>query len=75
MRSLERLTDEILSLPNNQRALLAEKLVESLEFDIDPERQTVWTTEAQRRRDEVKNSSVETISGDPALASVRNLLE
>ncbi len=35
MRSIEQLTEEILSLPSESRALLADKLVESLEFDID----------------------------------------
>jgi hypothetical protein len=75
MRSLEKLTQELLSLPNAERALLAEKLVESLEFDIDPEIQTAWTSEAKKRRDEVKNGSVQTIPGDDALAQVRQLLE
>jgi|GEM_PF-889123 len=35
MRSIEQLTEELLSLPHAARALLAEKLVESLEFDTD----------------------------------------
>jgi hypothetical protein len=75
MRSLEKLTQELLSLPNAERALLAEKLVESLEFDIDPEIQAVWTTEAKKRRDEIKNGSIQTIPGDEALAQARKLLE
>jgi hypothetical protein len=36
MRSIEQLTEEILSLPSASRVLLAEKLVESLEFDTHP---------------------------------------
>jgi hypothetical protein len=36
MQSIEHLTQEILSLLSASRALLAEKLVESLEFDTDP---------------------------------------
>jgi hypothetical protein len=75
MRSLEKLTEELLSLPNAERALLAEKLVESLEFDLDPEIQTAWTNEAKKRRNEVKNASVNTISGEEGLAQVRQLLE
>lgn len=75
MRSLEKLTEEILSLPNSQRALLAEKLVESLEFDIDPDIQATWTTEARKRKEEIQNGVVATIPGDEALASVRQLLE
>lgn len=59
MRSIKQLTEEILSLPSASRALLAEKLVESLEFDTDPTIQTAWTTEAKRRRDEIRNEVVQ----------------
>ncbi len=75
MRSIEQLTEEILSLPSASRALLAEKLVESLEFDIDPITQVDWGTEAKRRRDEIRNASVQIIPGEEALAQVRRFLE
>jgi hypothetical protein len=75
MRSLEQLTEEILALPSAARALLAEKLVESLEFDTDPIIQAAWTTEAKRRPDEVRSSSVQPIPGEEALVQVRRLLE
>jgi hypothetical protein len=75
MRSIEQLTEEVLSLPSASRALLAEKLVESLEFNTDPAIQAVWTTEAKRRRDEVRSGSVQPIPGEEALAQVRELLE
>jgi len=74
MRSIELLTEEMLSLPSISRALLAEKLVESLEFDTDPFIQATWTTEAKKRRDAVRDSSVQTIVGEDALAQVRQLL-
>lgn len=75
MRSIEQLTEELLSLPSVQRALLAEKLVESLEFDADPKIQQAWTTEAKKRRDEIRSGSVQVIQEDEALAQVRRLLE
>lgn len=75
MRSIEQLTDEILALPSASRALLADKLVESLEFDVDSELQAAWLSEAQRRRDEVLNGTVTSIPGEEALAQVRQLLE
>jgi hypothetical protein len=74
MRSIELLTEELLSLPSISRALLAEKLVESLEFDSDPTVQTTWTAEAKKRRDAVRDGSVQTIEGEDALAQVRRLL-
>jgi len=75
MRSIEQLTEEILSLPSELRALLADKLVESLEFDADPAIQAIWVTEAKRRRDEVRDGSVQPIPGEDALAQVRQLIE
>jgi Putative addiction module component len=64
MRTIEQITEEILSLPSASRALLAEKLVESLEFDTDSAIQAVWLVEAKRRRDEVLDGYVETIPGE-----------
>ncbi len=75
MRSIEQLTEEMLSLPSELRAILVDKLVESLEFDADSTIQAIWVTEAKRRRDEVRDASVQTIPGEEALAQVRRLLE
>jgi hypothetical protein len=75
MRSIEQLTEEILALPSASRALLAEKLIESLEFDLDPAIQAAWMTEAKKRRDEIRDGIVQPIPGEEALAQVRRLLE
>lgn len=75
MRSIEQLTEEILSLPSASRALLAEKIIESLQLDIDPAIQAAWTSEAKRRRDEIRSGSIQPISGDEALAQVRRIIE
>jgi Putative addiction module component len=75
MRSIEQLTEELLALPSVSMALLAEKLIESLEFDTDPTIQAAWTTEAKKRQNEVRNGSVQLIPGEQALAQVRRLLE
>jgi hypothetical protein len=74
MRSLEQVTEDILALPSRSRALLADKLVESLEFDIDPIVEAAWVTVAKQRRDAVRDGSVPTIPGDEALEQVRRLL-
>jgi hypothetical protein len=66
MRSIEQLMEEVLSLPSASRALLADKLVESLEFDVDPAIQSAWTIEAKRRREEVRDGSVVPIPGGEA---------
>jgi len=75
MQSIEKLVEQLLALPSVSRALLAEKLVESLEFDTDPTIQSAWITEAKKRRDEVRSGSVQLIPGEEALAQVRRLLD
>ncbi|MGM3307257.1 addiction module protein [Anabaena sp. WFMT] len=75
MRSIEQITEELLALPSVSRALLAEKLVESLESDTDSTIQAIWITEAKKRRDQVRNGSVQTIPGEEALIQIRRLLE
>ena len=49
MASVEQIIKEALALPSAARALLAEKLVESLEFNVDETLQTLWTEGATRK--------------------------
>ena len=75
MLSVEELIYEVLSLPSSSRVFLVEKLIESLESDIDENIQKTWNTEAKKRRDEIRNHTVEPISGEIALAQIRQILE
>jgi Putative addiction module component len=71
MRSIEQLTAELLALPTASRAILADTLVESLAVDINPAIQSAWVAEAQRRHNEILDSSVQPVDGDAALAQIR----
>ena len=75
MLSVEELIQEALSLPNATRVFLVEKLMESLESDIDENTQNLWNIEAKKRRDEIHNHTVELIPGELALTQVRRILE
>ena len=75
MLSVEELIQEALSLPNATRVFLVEKLMESLESDIDENTQNLWNIEAKKRRDEIRNHTVESIPGEIALSQVRRILE
>lgn len=69
--SAEQIAQAALALPSDARALLADRLVESLDpADEGPIRQ-LWTAEAMRRRDEVRNGQVRTIPAEEALARVK----
>jgi putative addiction module component (TIGR02574 family) len=69
--TVEEITEEALGLPTEARALLAERLVESLDPANEGEIQKLWAAEAMRRLDDVRQGRVQTISGDEALARVR----
>lgn len=69
--SIEQLAEEALALPIEARALLADRLAESLDPADDEQFRKLWAAEALRRRDEVREGRVQTIPGDEALARVR----
>jgi putative addiction module component (TIGR02574 family) len=71
---VEKLTEEMLALPSEARALLADRLVESLDPLADDEVRASWAAEAIRRRDEVRSGKVEAIPGDVVAAQVRSVL-
>ena len=69
--TVEQIAEEALGLPSEARALLADRLVESLDPAEDGLLRQLWAAEALRRRDDVRNGRVQTIPGDEALARVR----
>jgi len=50
-----------MAFPSASKVLLAEKLVESLECDTDPQIQAAWTAEAEQRRDGIRGDFVQPI--------------
>ncbi len=75
MESIEQIIEKALSLPNASRVLIVEKLVESLEFDLDETISDLWNNEAKKRRDEARKNIVQAIPGSEALAQVRRIIE
>jgi len=69
--TVEQIAEAALSLPSEARALLADRLVESLDPAEDGLARELWSAEAVRRRDEVRSGRVQTIPGEEALARVR----
>ena len=69
--TLDQLAEEALTLPNEDRAILAERLVESLDPTDDADLQAVWGAEAIRRLDDVREGRVQSVSGEEALKRVR----
>jgi len=69
--TVEQIAEEALSLPSEARALLADRLVESLDPLEDGYIRQLWAAEARARRDGVRNGLVKTIPGQEALDRVR----
>jgi len=72
--TLDQLADEAMQLPAESRALLAERIVESLDIAQTDEIRRLWAAEAIRRRDEVRSGRVKPIPGDEVLAEVRRIV-
>ena len=72
--TIDQIAEAALALPSEARALLADRLVESLDAAEANRIDKLWATEAKRRRDEVRQGQVQTIPGDEALARVRRSL-
>ena len=70
--TLDQLAEEAMQLPAASRALLGERMVESLDAGERDEVERAWAAEAVRRRDEVRSGSVQPIPGEQVLAEVRN---
>lgn len=71
---VEKLAEEMLALPSDARALLADRLVESLDPISDESVRALWVAEALRRLEEVRSGSVKTIAADDVLAEARSLI-
>ena len=72
---VEKLTEAVLALPADARALLADRLAESLDPLMDDEIRGLWVEEAIRRREEVRSGKVQTIPANIALTQVRQSLQ
>lgn len=72
--TVEQIADEALALPSEARALLADRLVESLDPAEDGYIRQLWMREAHRRVEEVRRGEVQTIPADEAIAQVRQAI-
>jgi putative addiction module component (TIGR02574 family) len=69
--TVEQIAEQALALPSEARALLADRLAESLDPLEDATVRDLWMAEAHRRLDEIRSGAVEAVPGEEALAQVR----
>ena len=65
---------QALKLPTRARALLAQRLIASLDEEADPDSERLWIEEAERRLDELQSGNVAGIRADQVFAEVRSTL-
>ncbi|USR89439.1 addiction module protein [Phormidium yuhuli AB48] len=73
MLTLKQIISEATALPDSDKAILIEKIMESMteQLEVEPLREGVKI--AQERLAEIDEGTVQTIPGDVALAQVRQL--
>lgn len=62
--TIEQIADEALALPKEARALLANRLVESLEAPADEQIEGLWAAEARRRFEEIQTGTADLIPAE-----------
>ena len=72
--TVEQIADEALALPSEARALLADRLVESLDPAEDGYIRQLWMREARRRVDEIRRGEVKAIPADEVFEQVRQAI-
>lgn len=74
-RPLKEIEQELLLLPQNERAQLAHCLIVSLDEGMDEDVDAYWREELERRNCEIENGAVELIPADEAMRRAREALK
>ena len=73
--SLDEIYTETQTLTNDAKAVLAERLVASIEGDIDPEITRSHLTEVLERREAIRSGRVLAVGGEEGLSQIRAMLK
>lgn len=71
---VEELSARAKTLPAEDRARLAEELLDSLEGDADDDTDTAWEREIERRVAEIESGAVALIASEDVHAAARRLI-
>ncbi|MGH7943379.1 MAG: addiction module protein [Limisphaerales bacterium] len=67
----EKLTEQVLALPQNERADLAYRLIASLDDTVDPDAEAEWNKVIDRRSREIEEGKVECRPIEETLREIR----
>ena len=73
--NLQKIEDEALHLPKEERAQLIQRLVLSLESPSEEELRSDWLLEARRRAEELDSGAVQAVSGEDVMKKAQALIK
>jgi len=73
--NIQAIEQEVLHLPIEDRARLAEKLLSSLDALSEQEIEKLWLVEAQRRASEIDNGTVLLVSAEEVERKIQAILQ
>lgn len=73
--TIEQIAEAALALPSEARALLADRLVESLDPLTDSDIRAAWATESLRRLEEARSGKMKAIPAEEVFARLRSILK
>jgi putative addiction module component (TIGR02574 family) len=73
--NLDQLTADAMKLSPRERARLAQRLVSTLDDEVETHTEELWFAEAERRLGELRSGKVEGIESDDAFRTAREALK
>ena len=74
-RALAEIERDVQQLSAADRSLLLKSLIHSLDAPVDPDAETAWLIESERRLDQIESGSVQTYSGRAVIEEARSRLK
>ena len=72
---LDQLTADAMKLPLRDRVQLAQRLVSTLDDEIEMDTEALWFAEAERRLEELRSGKVQGINSEDAFRTAREALK
>lgn len=73
--SLDQLTADAMKLSLRDRVQLAQRLVSTIDDEVEPDTEALWFAEAERRLEELRSGKVQGIDSDEAFRTAREALQ
>ena len=73
--SLDQLTADAMKLSLRDRVQLAQRLVSTIDDEVETDTEALWFAEAERRLEELRSGKVQGIDSDEAFRTAREALQ